>query len=155
MIETSRQHLRDFHSKLAGRDPDTVTLAAHLRKVGVRIPIHPKSASKMEPGETLAIAKIRTIFRENGPVVLQSALRCIVVHGNAGELRAENVGAVARVIMQFPDLSCDMPRLIWAFHAVNFATLRKQAKAMGGTLEAALVPLIVQVVTDNFQKAAA
>lgn len=81
--QTTRLGALELHrAALAAGDPEAAAIQAVCAQASVTVCGYPKMASRMAPGETLAIGSLRAELRARGPQLLVFALRCVTATPN-------------------------------------------------------------------------
>lgn len=67
-----------FRASLAAGEPEASTIAACAARAGSRLVLHNRMARDCEPGDTLAVAALRSVLHAHGEAVLERVLRAAV-----------------------------------------------------------------------------
>jgi hypothetical protein len=127
-----------FHKQVKAGTKSARKLKAILDGVGVTVRLYPTVRAPVV-GETMAIGTIRRLWGEHGTDVLVLSLRCIVESrgGNAGEIRAETLSAIAALLSRYPKWRGAGLKLLEAFDDIDLGEVRREAKdmAQGSTVQ--------------------
>lgn len=146
-------------ARVAAGDPEAVALRDACAEAGVTICRYPVPAYDMQPGETLAAAKLAKQLARYGREVLVPALKCITRtgDGNVGMVRAPIVEALCAILDGEPDWRSDHDRLASAMQDFDFKetfnAARITAASEGGGVVLALIASIGAHLERAFEAA--
>lgn len=148
---TALSSMQIFHAKLAAGDRDAATLAAVLQRAGVSICRSNTPAHLMQPGETLAVTKLRRLHERHGEDVLVAALECVTRtrDGNPGWLRQQIVEALCAVLDAEPSWRADRAALLAAMQSFDFAAAYKAAGEKSYRYGEKLTTALIEFVLDH------
>lgn len=128
---TAMSPLQLHAARLAAGDKAADELTKACREADVTICRYPVPASKMQPGDTLAVGMLQAMLEKYGRDVLVAALCCITKtrRGNPGMIRKAIVQALCAVLEAEPGWLSDRARLIFAMQTFDFAAQFTAASA--------------------------
>jgi len=144
-------------ARLAAGDKSADELTQACAEAGVTICRYPVPASKMKPGDTLAVGMLHATLKKYGRDVLVAALCCITRtrRGNAGMIRKAIVQALCSVLEAEPGWLADRAKLIFAMQTFDFAAQFTAASARsiesGDSVSSTLVEAIAAHLDDKVE----
>lgn len=153
---TAMSPLQLHAARLAAGDTSADALTQACEAAGVTICRYPVPASKMRPGETLAVAMLQTMLTKYGREVLVAALSCITRtrKGNPGMIRKAIVQALCAVLEADREWLADPDRLIFAMQTFDFASAFNAASAKAIASGEGVASLLVDAIAAHLEERA-